>query len=132
MSTQPHELGQAPQPASRERLPVERQSINHKFTIGDQKFYLIVGMYKNGQPGEMFLRADRTGSTMSGMLDGVSVAVSVALQHGVPLSVFVDKFSHTRFEPDGFTGNPEIPIAKSVLDYAFRWLGAKFPREKMQ
>jgi ribonucleoside-diphosphate reductase alpha chain len=133
MSAQPqqpaaHQL----QPGTRHRLEPERRAVTHRFKIGDEKFYLIVGMYENGQPGEMFIRAAKTGSTMAGLLDGISIAVSISLQYGVPLSVLVEKFAHTRFEPDGFTGNPEIPIAKSILDYIFRWMAERFPAGRPQ
>jgi ribonucleoside-diphosphate reductase alpha chain len=112
--------------ASRRRLPDERQSITHKFSIGGHEGYLTVGMYEDGTPGELFIVMAKEGSVVSGLMDSFATSVSLALQYGVPLQVLVDKFSHTRFEPSGFTGNPAIPIAKSITDYIFRWLALKF------
>jgi ribonucleoside-diphosphate reductase alpha chain len=83
-------------------------------------------MYEDGQPGEIFIRMAKEGSTISGLMDSFATSVSMALQYGVPLKVLVDKFLHVRFEPSGWTGNPEIPYAKSIMDYIFRWLGVKF------
>ena len=85
-----------------------------------------MGLYKDGTPGELFIRMAKEGSTVSGLMDSFATAVSLALQHGVPLKLLCDKFQHTRFEPSGFTGNQEIPIAKSVMDYIFRWLEIRF------
>jgi ribonucleoside-diphosphate reductase alpha chain len=110
----------------RRRLPDERQSITHKFSVAGHDGYLTVGMYDDGTPGEIFVRMAKQGSVVSGLMDTVATAISVALQYGVPLKVLVDKFSHSRFEPSGFTNNPQIPIAKSIVDYIFRWLGLKF------
>jgi ribonucleoside-diphosphate reductase alpha chain len=110
----------------RRRLPDERQSITHKFSVAGHDGYLTVGMYDDGTPGEIFVRMAKQGSVVSGLMDTVATAISVALQYGVPLKVLVDKFSHSRFEPSGFTNNPKIPIAKSIVDYIFRWLGLKF------
>ncbi|MEW5978355.1 MAG: vitamin B12-dependent ribonucleotide reductase [Acidobacteriota bacterium] len=110
----------------RKRLPDERQSITHKFSVAGHDGYLTVGMYDDGTPGEIFVRMAKQGSVVSGLMDTVATAISVALQYGVPLKVLVDKFSHSRFEPSGFTNNPQIPIAKSIVDYIFRWLGQKF------
>jgi len=116
-----------PEPkAQRRRLPDERQSITHKFSIGGHEGYLTVGMYEDGTPGELFIVMAKEGSVVSGLMDSFATSVSLALQYGVPLQVLVDKFSHTRFEPSGFTGNPAIPIAKSITDYIFRWLALKF------
>jgi ribonucleoside-diphosphate reductase alpha chain len=116
--------------AVRRRLPDERQAITHKFSIGGHEGYLTVGMYADGQPGELFCVMAKEGSVVSGLMDSFATAVSLALQYGVPLKVLCDKFSHTRFEPSGFTGNQQIPIAKSIADYIFRWLALKFlPRE---
>jgi ribonucleoside-diphosphate reductase alpha chain len=112
--------------AQREKLPHERDSITHKFNVGGHEGYLTVGKYKDGRPGEIFIKMAKEGSTLSGIMDGFALSVSIALQYGVPLKALVDKFIHTRFEPSGFTGNPEIPYAKSVLDYIARWLGGKF------
>jgi ribonucleoside-diphosphate reductase alpha chain len=116
----------APPKALRHRLPVERHSLTHKFNIAGHEGYLTVGLYKDGAPGELFIRMAKEGSTVSGLMDSFALAVSLALQHGVPLKLLCDKFTHTRFEPSGFTGNPEIPIAKSMMDYIFRWLEIRF------
>jgi ribonucleoside-diphosphate reductase alpha chain len=112
--------------AQRRKLPNERRSLTHKFSIGGHEGYITVGMYEDGAPGEIFIKMAREGSTLSGIMDGFALSVSIGLQYGVPLKALVDKFLHTRFEPSGFTGNPEIPYAKSVLDYIARWLGARF------
>jgi ribonucleoside-diphosphate reductase alpha chain len=112
--------------AQRRKLPPERASWTHKFSIGGHEGYLTVGMYEDGAPGEIFIKMAKEGSTLSGIMDGFALSVSIALQYGVPLKALVDKFMHTRFEPSGFTGNPDIPYAKSVLDYIARWLGGKF------
>ncbi|MBI5066762.1 MAG: vitamin B12-dependent ribonucleotide reductase [Deltaproteobacteria bacterium] len=111
---------------ARRRLPDERRSITHKFSIGGHEGYMTVGMYDDGTPGELFVVMAKEGSVVSGLMDSFATSISMALQYGVPLKVLVDKFSHTRFEPSGFTGNPEIPIAKSITDYIFRWLALKF------
>ncbi len=110
----------------RHKLPLERQSITHKFSIGGHEGYITVGMYEDGTPGEVFISMAKEGSTISGLMDSFATAISYALQYGVPLKFFVDKFSHVRFEPSGWTGNPQVPYAKSIMDYIFRWLGAKF------
>ncbi len=110
----------------RRKLPDERRSITHKFSINGHEGYITVGLYDDGQPGEIFLVMAKEGSTISGLMDAFATMVSIALQYGVPLRALVDKFSHTRFEPSGFTKNPEIPIAKSITDYIFRWLASKF------
>jgi ribonucleoside-diphosphate reductase alpha chain len=112
--------------AVRLKLPDERRSVTHKFSIAGHEGYLTVGLYENGQPGEIFLRMAKEGSTISGLMDTIATMTSIALQYGVPLKALVDKFSHTRFEPSGFTNNPEIPMAKSIMDYVFRWLGNRF------
>ena len=118
--------------AVRRRLPDERQAITHKFSIGGHEGYITVGMYSDGQPGELFCVMAKEGSVVSGLMDSFATAISLALQYGVPLKVLCDKFSHTRFEPSGFTGNPQIPIAKSITDYIFRWLALKFlPPEEL-
>jgi ribonucleoside-diphosphate reductase alpha chain len=111
---------------ARRRLPDERRSITHKFSIGGHEGYMTVGMYDDGTPGELFVTMAKEGSVVSGLMDNFATMISMALQYGVPLKVLADKFSHTRFEPSGFTGNPEIPIAKSITDYIFRWLALKF------
>ncbi len=113
----------------RRRLPDERRSITHKFSIAGHEGYVTVGMFEDGQPGELFITMSKEGSTISGLMDSLATSVSIALQYGVPLKVLVDKFSHARYEPSGFTNNPDIPIAKSVSDYIFRWLGKKFIKE---
>ncbi len=116
----------------RRKLPDERHSITHKFSVGGHEGYITVGLYEDGQPGEIFLRMSKEGSTISGLMDSFATAVSLTLQYGVPLDALVNKFSHMRFEPSGYTKNPEIPIAKSLIDYIFRWLGSKFlsPEQK--
>jgi len=111
---------------ARRRLPDERRSITHKFSIGGHEGYMTVGMYDEGAPGELFVTMAKEGSVVSGLMDNFATSISMALQYGVPLRVLCDKFSHTRFEPSGFTGNPNIPIAKSITDYIFRWLALKF------
>ncbi|MCW5977335.1 MAG: vitamin B12-dependent ribonucleotide reductase [Bryobacteraceae bacterium] len=110
----------------RRKLPDERQSITHKFSIGGHEGYLTVGLFEDGSPGELFVTMAKEGSTISGLMDSFATAISYALQYGVPLKFFVDKFSHVRFEPSGWTGNSQVPYAKSIMDYIFRWLGLKF------
>jgi ribonucleoside-diphosphate reductase alpha chain len=110
----------------RRKLPDERRSITHKFSIGGHEGYITVGMYDDGVPGEIFITMAKEGSTISGLMDAFATAVSFNLQYGVPLKFLVDKFAHLRFEPSGWTGNQQIPYAKSIMDYIFRWLGAKF------
>jgi ribonucleoside-diphosphate reductase alpha chain len=120
----------APLRPYRRKLPDERSAITHKFAIGQHEGYLTVGLYEDGQPGEIFITMAKEGSTVSGLMDSFATAVSLALQYGVPLKVLCDKFSHTRFEPSGWTQNPGIRQAKSVMDYIFRWLALKFlPRD---
>ncbi|MCU1220352.1 MAG: ribonucleoside-diphosphate reductase, adenosylcobalamin-dependent, partial [Candidatus Angelobacter sp.] len=103
----------APPRAVRHRLPSERASITHKFALAGHEGYITVGLYKDGTPGELFIRMAKEGSTVSGLMDSFATAVSLALQHGVPMKLLCDKFSHTRFEPSGFTGNPEIPSPRA-------------------
>ncbi len=110
----------------RRKLPDERHAITHKFDIAGHEGYITVGLFENGQPGEIFLVMAKEGSTISGFADAFAQAISYALQYGVPLQVLVDKFSHVRFEPSGMTRNPEIRFAKSIVDYIFRWLATKF------
>ncbi len=110
----------------RRKLPNERDSITHKFSIGGHEGYLTVGKYHDGQPGEIFIKMAKEGSTLSGIMDAFALSVSIALQYGVPLRALVDKFVNSRFEPSGYTGNPRIRYAKSVVDYIGRWLGGKF------
>ena len=116
----------APPRAVRHRLPAERASVTHKFGIAGHEGYITVGLYPNGQPGEIFIRMAKEGSTVSGLMDSFATAVSLALQHGVPLRVLCEKFAHSRFEPSGWTGNPEIGFAKSIMDYIFRWIQIRF------
>ncbi len=117
----------------RTKLPDERQALTHKFSVNGNEGYLTVGLFENGMPGEIFIVMAKEGSTISGLMDAFATAISIALQYGVPLQTLVDKFTHTRFEPSGFTNNPEIPMAKSVMDYIFRWLASKFlSRESQQ
>ena len=110
----------------RRRLPDERRAITHHFSVGGQEGYVTVGLYEDGQPGELFIKMSKEGSTVSGLMDSFATAVSLALQYGVPLRVLCDKFSHMRFEPSGWTGNARIGFAKSVMDYLFRWLDLRF------
>ena len=111
----------------RRKLPDERQAITHKFSIAGHEGYITVGLFEDGSPGELFITMAKEGSTISGLMDSFATTVSYALQYGVPLKFFVDKFSHVRFEPSGYTGNPQITYAKSIMDYIFRWLAIKFP-----
>ncbi|MBS1822288.1 MAG: vitamin B12-dependent ribonucleotide reductase [Acidobacteria bacterium] len=117
---------QSPPRAVRHRLPAERASVTHKFGLSGHEGYITVGLYPNGQPGEIFIRMAKEGSTVSGLMDSFATAVSLALQHGVPLRVLCEKFAHTRFEPSGWTGNEQIGYAKSIMDYIFRWLQIRF------
>jgi len=114
----------------RRKLPDERKSITHKFDIAGHEGYITVGMYEDGTPGEIFVTMSKQGSTISGLMDSFATAISFALQYGVPLQFLVDKFSHMRFEPSGFTKNPQIPYAKSIVDYLFRWMASKFLDEE--
>jgi len=115
-----------PPRAVRHKLQEERASITHKFNIGGHEGYITVGLYPDGSPGELFITMAKEGSTVSGLMDSFALAVSIALQHGVPLKLFCEKFSHTRFEPSGWSHNPEIGFAKSIMDYIFRWLQLRF------
>ena len=116
----------APPRANRHKLQEERASITHKFKVGDHEGYITVGLYPNGEPGELFITMAKEGSTVSGLMDSFALAVSIALQHGVSLKLFCEKFAHTRFEPSGWSGNPDIGYAKSIMDYIFRWLQLRF------
>ncbi len=118
--------GQAANTPVQHKLPEERKALTHKFKIAGHEGYITVGMYDDGSPGEIFINMSKEGSTVSGLMDAFARAISYALQYGVPLEVLVNKFTHTRFEPSGFTGNPDIPYAKSITDYIFRWLASKF------
>jgi len=110
----------------RQKLPDERQSLTHKFAVGGHEGYITVGLYEDGTPGEIFIKMSKEGSTISGLMDSFATAVSMALQYGMPLKALVDKFAHVRFEPSGWTGSKDIPYAKSIMDYIFRWLGMRF------
>jgi ribonucleoside-diphosphate reductase alpha chain len=112
--------------AQRRKLLDERKSITHKFSVGGHQGYIIVGMYEEGAPGEIFIKMAKEGSTLSGFMDGLALSISIGLQYGVPLKALVDKLTNTRFEPSGFTENPGIRYSSSVLDYIARWLGGKF------
>jgi len=116
----------------RRKLPDERQAITHKFDIAGHEGYITVGLFEDGQPGEIFLVMAKEGSTISGFADAFAQAISYALQYGVPLQALVDKFSHVRFEPAGMTRNPEIRFAKSIVDYIFRWMATKFMSKEAQ
>ncbi len=119
------------QKSLRRRLPDERKSITHKFSVGGHEGYITAGLYDDGTPGEVFITMAKEGSTISGLMDAFATSISIGLQYGVPLKTMVNKFSHMRFEPSGFTGNADIPIAKSIVDYIFRWMGRKFlPQEE--
>ncbi len=120
-----------PPAAVRQKLPDERHSITHKFSIAGHDGYITCGLYEDGSPGEIFVRMAKEGSTIAGLMDSFATAISLSLQHGVPLKLLVEKFKSTRFEPSGFTGNPEVPRTTSIMDYIFRWLDVKFiqPRE---
>jgi ribonucleoside-diphosphate reductase alpha chain len=123
----PIDAGLAGEPKPyRRRLPDERRALTHKFQVAGHEGYITVGLYPDGTPGEIFLRMAKEGSTVSGLMDSLATMTSISLQYGVPLRDLVNKFSHMRFEPAGFTGNSEIPIAKSIVDYIFRWLGSRF------
>jgi ribonucleoside-diphosphate reductase alpha chain len=110
----------------REKMPTERASVTHKFSVGGHEGYITVGMYEDGRPGEIFIKMSKEGSTLSGVMDGLALTISLGLQYGVPLKVFVDKLVNTRFEPSGISANPNIRFVSSVLDYIARWLGGRF------
>jgi ribonucleoside-diphosphate reductase alpha chain len=110
----------------RRRLNDTRESITHKFNVAGHEGYLIAGLYEDGRPGELFITMAKEGSTIGGLMDSLGTAVSVALQYGVPVESLVNKFAHQRFEPMGMTTNSDIPFAKSLVDYIFRWLGMQF------
>jgi ribonucleoside-diphosphate reductase alpha chain len=116
----------APPRAIRHKLKEERMSVTHKFNIGGHEGYITVGLYPNGEPGELFIKMAKEGSTVSGLMDSFALAVSISLQYGVPLKMLCDKFAHTRFEPSGWSSNPDIGYAKSIMDYIFRWLQMRF------
>jgi len=116
----------APPRAVRHKLKEERMSVTHKFNIGGHEGYIIVGLYPDGEPGEIFIKMAKEGSTVSGLMDSFALAVSISLQHGVPLKLCCEKFAHTRFEPSGWSNNTDIGFAKSIMDYIFRWLQLRF------
>ncbi len=119
-----------PPAAVRRKLPDERQSFTHKFSIAGHEGYIHVGLYETGEPGEIFVKMAKEGSTISGLMDSFATAISLALQHGVPMRLLCDKFARTRFEPYGFTENPEIPRVSSIMDYLFLWLDLKFAQSR--
>jgi len=125
-ATEDDEDVDGPPRARRNKLPDERFSVTHKFKVGSHEGYITVGLYKNGMPGELFVTMAKEGSTVSGLMDSFACAVSIAFQHGVPLRLLINKFAHTRFEPSGWTQNPEIGYANSIMDYIFRWLDLRF------
>lgn len=110
----------------RRRLPDTRRSITHKFNVAGHEGYITVGLYEDGSPGELFITMAKEGSTIGGLMDSLGTAISIALQYGVPVESLVNKFTHQRFEPAGMTHNPDIPFAKSLVDYIFRWIGMEF------
>ena len=119
----------APSAAKRLRLPDTRRSVTHKFNISGYEGYVIVGFFENDQPGEVFLKVAKQGSTVRGLMDTIGVLTSLALQYGVPVEALAAKFEFARFEPSGWTSNPEIGHARSITDYVFRWLGCQFSDE---
>ena len=110
----------------RQKLPETRQSITHKYTIGETEGYITVGLYDDGRPGEVFIRQSKAGSSIQGFTDTVAILLSMCLQHGVPLADLIRKLAFSKFEPSGFTRNPDVPIAHSCVDYLMRWMGMKF------
>jgi len=110
----------------RRRLSDTRTALTHKFDIAGHEGYLTVGLFEDGSPGELFITMAKEGSTIGGLMDGIGTLTSLALQYGVPMDALVKKFAHVRFEPSGFTKNPEIRNAASITDYVFRWLGLQF------
>jgi ribonucleoside-diphosphate reductase alpha chain len=129
-SAEPSNGSQSPPQAVRNYLPDERLSVTHKFNVGGYEGYITVGLYPDSQPGELFITMAKEGSTVSGLVSSFGKAVSIGLQHGVPLQVLCSAFSHTRFEPSGWTGNPDIGCASSIMDYVFRWLALRFLKER--
>lgn len=126
MSTQPQTEPQQLQPGARHRLESERQGVTHRFNIAGHRGYITINVYPSGQPGELFIRVAKCGSTLAGLLDSLAIAVSLGLQHGISLKTFADKYIDAKFEPSGFSG-PEFGEAKSIVDYIFRYLMARFP-----
>jgi ribonucleoside-diphosphate reductase alpha chain len=113
-------------------MPDERRAVTHHFAIGGHEGYLTVGQYEDGTVGEIFIKMSKEGSTVSGLMDAFATSVSLALQYGVPLTILCEKFSHMRFEPSGWSGDPKIGFAKSIMDYIFRWLDSRFLQEEQQ
>lgn len=111
----------------RRRLPDTRRSVTHKFSVSGTEGYLIVGLYEDGRPGELFIKIAKEGSTLSGLFDSIGILTSLGLQHGVPLQIMIDKLKYTHFEPSGHSKNPAIGKASSLMDYIFRWLEIEFP-----
>ena len=120
------ELAQAHQKPRRQRLPTTRQSVTHKFTVGQHEGYMTVGLFDDNRPGELFLTMAKEGSTIGGLMDTIGILTSLALQYGVPIETLARKFEHVSFEPSGWTGDPTMRHASSVIDYIFRWLGTQF------
>ena len=117
--------------AQHESLPEERAAVTHKFEIAEHEGYVTVGFYHDGRIGEVqIVMGNRMGEPLRALVDAVSASVSIAIQHGVPLDIFVDKFKFTRFEPAGFTGNKDVPNSSSILDYVFKWIENRFPGGK--
>jgi len=114
----------------RRKLPAERRSIVHEFRIGEEHGSVIVGFFDDGTPGEVFINVSQSGSLVSGLFDAVAVLTSTALQHGIELDALVQKFTYTRFAPAGMTGNPELPMCTSILDYVFRWLDLRYGKKE--
>jgi ribonucleoside-diphosphate reductase alpha chain len=114
---------------TRRRMPDTREAITHHFSIADHDGYITVGKYEDGSPGEIFMKMAKQGSTVSGLIDSLAIMMSLALQYGVPIQIVADKLSHMRFDPSGFTKNPDIPMAKSIVDYIVRWLSSQFLSE---
>jgi ribonucleoside-diphosphate reductase alpha chain len=110
----------------RRQMPIERQEIGRKFQVGEYEGYIHVGLFPDGTPGDVFVDIAKEGTTLAGLMNAFMISVSLGLQYGVPLDVYVSKFSHMRFEPSGLTNDPDIRVAKSLVDYIFRWLGKKF------
>ncbi|MBP7006132.1 hypothetical protein KBB27_03355 [Patescibacteria group bacterium] len=131
-SNAPHTVVGEVHAPRRRRLSEERRAITHKFRVGDQEGYITVGLYDDGQPGEIFLRMSKEGSMLSGLMDCFATSISIGLQYGVPLRVMARKFGNVQFPPNGDTDNPNIPSARSIIDYVFRWLSLKFltPEER--
>ena len=110
----------------RRRLPDDRTEVGRKFRVGDYEGYIHVGLYEDGTPGDIFVDIAKEGTTLAGLMNSFMISVSLGLQYGVPLEVYVSKFAHMRFEPSGLTNDPDIRVAKSIVDYIFRWMGKKF------